>query len=140
MAPQVKDVMGRRAVALAEATPVARVAWALRVYAEAALPVVDGEGRVVGIVSEDDVLVREWARAPLPAKASGTTAAQIMTRPALTVQMDTTVREAAKLMHEHGVRVMPVVESASGRMLGLLRRSDLLRLVTEQGGEAVSAA
>ncbi|GAA1654356.1 CBS domain-containing protein [Nonomuraea maheshkhaliensis] len=124
MALQVKDVMSREAVAVREDTPVSRVIWTLRYFGAGAVPVLDAGRRVAGVVSEDDVLMREWA----PGSPSGSTAAAIMTRPALTVHMDTPLREAAGLMHDHRIRELPVVDAESGQMLGTLRRSDLLKV------------
>ncbi|WP_255429870.1 CBS domain-containing protein [Streptomonospora sp. PA3] len=119
-----------------------------------ALPVLDAERRVVGIVSEEDLLHKEefadngGLRAyrppprarmrarlggggvlaePAEEKAASTTAAELMTRPAVTVAPTASVVEAARLMEKHGVKRLPVVDD-DGRILGIAARRDLLRV------------
>jgi CBS-domain-containing membrane protein len=106
-----------------------------------AVPVLDREGRVLGIVSEADlVLKEEFPEGPAGgrllqgrrqredrAKAAGDIAAELMTAPAVTVGPDATVAEAARLLHRHGIKRMPVVDPA-GSLLGIVSRADLLKL------------
>jgi CBS-domain-containing membrane protein len=106
-----------------------------------ALPVLDAHGRVLGIVSEADlVLKEEFPEGPAGgrlfqgrrqrqdrAKAAGDTAAELMTSPAVTVGPDATVAEAARLLHRHGIKRMPVVDPA-GPLLGIVSRADLLKV------------
>jgi CBS domain-containing protein len=106
-----------------------------------ALPVLDADGRVVGIVSEADLALKEeFPEGPAGgrlfqgrrqredrAKAAGDTAAELMTRPAVTVGPDATVAEAARLLHRHGIKRMPVVDPA-GPLLGIVSRADLLKV------------
>jgi CBS domain-containing protein len=89
-----------------------------------ALPVLDEEGRVAGIVSEADLLLKEeFPEGPAGghlfqgrrqrverAKAAGATAAELMTAPAVTVGPDATVTEAARLLHRHGIKRVPVID------------------------------
>ena len=112
-----------------------------------ALPVLDGDGRVVGIVSEADLLLKEEFPEDRPAagcsragtggpraKAVGDTAAELMTSPAVTVGPDATVAEAARLLHRHGVKRLPVVDPA-GPLLGIVSRADLLKVFLRSDGE-----
>jgi CBS-domain-containing membrane protein len=106
-----------------------------------ALPVLDGDGRVVGIVSEADLLLKEEfpegtaggrlfqsrRRREARAKAAGDTAAEVMTSPAVTVGPDVSIAEAARLLHRHGVKRLPVVDPA-GPLLGIVSRADLLKV------------
>jgi CBS-domain-containing membrane protein len=106
-----------------------------------ALPVLDAARRVVGVVSEADLLRKEEfpeqpgggrpfesrQRRAARAKAAGDTAAELMTAPAVTVGADATVAEAAKVLSRHGVKRLPVVDEA-GRLLGIASRVDLLKV------------
>ncbi|GAA3044202.1 CBS domain-containing protein [Actinokineospora globicatena] len=104
-----------------------------------ALPVVDADGHVLGVVSESDLIakesVRERPRAALAllhrhaerVKSRGTTAGELMTSPAVTVPRDATVPHAARLMADHRVRRLPVVD-ADGVLVGVVDQGDLLRV------------
>jgi CBS-domain-containing membrane protein len=106
-----------------------------------AVPVIDQEGRVLGIVSEADLLLKEefpegsasrrlfqGRRQRIDrAKAAGDTAAELMTAPAVTVGPDASIAEAARLLHRHGIKRLPVVDPA-GPLLGIVSRADLLKV------------
>jgi acetoin utilization protein AcuB len=114
------------------------------------LPVVDDQGRLVGIVTDRDLRhalidprLRRRARrllAPTVATAASLAATarslaalpveQVMTRAALTVSPETTLREAALLMHERRVGALPVVE-AGGRVVGMLSEVDVVRALLD---------
>jgi CBS-domain-containing membrane protein len=68
------------------------------------------------------------------AKAAGATAAELMTAPAVTVGPDATVTEAARLLHRHGIKRMPVVDPA-GPLLGIVSRADLLKVFLRSDAE-----
>jgi CBS domain-containing protein len=103
------------------------------------VPVVDGDGRVVGVISEADVVRGETggtggegmiARARAVADAAALsiprTAAEAMTSPAVTISPDATVMEAAHQIAERGVNRLPVVDE-DGRLIGIIARADVLR-------------
>jgi CBS domain-containing protein len=102
-----------------------------------AFPVVDDAGRVIGVVSAGDLLVKEAVNAEgtslLAAlrhlreddKAAGVTAGDLMTAPAVTIGPDAPVEEAARLMYDRRVKRLPVVDAA-GRLLGIISRVDVL--------------
>lgn len=96
----------------------------------------DADYRVIVVVSEDDLLVREGFGRPGAGtrfllrhadrtKAKGMTAAELMTAPPITIRPEALVAEAARTMHTRHVKRLPVV-SADGRLLGLVSRVDLL--------------
>jgi CBS domain-containing protein len=106
-----------------------------------AIPVVDERGMPVGVVSESDLLLKErrgelesegsplhlWRRRQEKAKADGTLAGDLMTAPAITVGLQTSITEAARIMQERKVRRLVVVD-ARGRIAGIVSRSDLLQV------------
>ena len=61
------------------------------------------------------------------AKAAGGTAVELMTAPAITIGPDATVAEAARLLHRHKIKRLPVVDPA-GPLLGIVSRADLLKV------------
>ncbi|MEV0902219.1 CBS domain-containing protein [Actinoplanes sp. NPDC049802] len=103
-----------------------------------AVPIVDEDRRVLGVVSESDLLLKiEYAGAARPRwfqrrrrdqrrKADALTAAELMTVPAVTVLGSTGTRAAARLMDDARVKQLPVVDDL-GRLTGIVSRSDLLK-------------
>jgi len=104
-----------------------------------AVPVVARNGRVLGMVSEADVLRKEerwfWRHSPSlsrrtrreRAKAEARSAGELMTFPAITIHPDAPLGAAARLMNEHHIRRLPVVDP-SGHLIGIVGRPDLLRV------------
>ncbi|GBP99474.1 CBS domain-containing protein [Streptomyces spongiicola] len=103
-----------------------------------AVPVVDDGGRVVGVVSEADLLRREELRgadpAPVdqqrPGSAAGDRvlrAGDLMTAPPITVRAAATLPHAARLMARHRVKRLPVVDGR-GVLRGVVSRADLLKV------------
>ncbi|MEI5007459.1 CBS domain-containing protein [Streptomyces sp. PmtA] len=104
-----------------------------------AAPVVDDDGRPLGVVSEGDLLRKasslpdpdgRWTRLRLlpmdEARAEAETAGAMMTSPAVTARPDWNIVETARTMDRHKVKRLPVVDE-SGRLVGLVSRRDLLR-------------
>jgi CBS domain-containing protein len=137
---KVDDVMTRRVATVQVGAPFKEVARLLAERKISAVPVLDGDGKLAGIVSEADLLRKEqyhedamptrrrfgsrrerWLRA----KALGDFAGDVMTAPAITVGPEATVVEAAKLMIERNVKRLPVVD-ADGCLVGIVSRADLL--------------
>jgi CBS domain-containing protein len=117
MPTQVKDVMTMGVVVAHPTTPVKQVAGLLADHGLSALPVVDGRGRVLGVVSEADLLGNRQRHGDGPAAA---TASEVMASPAVTVTPQATVTEAARRMQAGGVKRLPVV-AGSGRLVGIVR-------------------
>ena len=140
MEPAVKDVMTARVVSVTKDASFRDMAVALRQYRVSAFPVLDDDGKVIGVVSEADMLVKEALSSEpegMPGmitglfrrkehyKARGITAGDLMTSPAVTVTPDDTLERAARLMYTRKVKRLPVVD-ANGRLVGIVGRSDLL--------------
>ncbi|MEU5807869.1 CBS domain-containing protein [Streptomyces sp. NPDC047718] len=135
----VADVMTTRVVAVTPATGFRDIVAAMERWKVTALPVVEGEGRVVGVVSEADLLPKEEFHEHRPglieqmrrlgdtAKAGSTRAEDLMTSPAVTIRPDATLPRAARLMAERRVKRLPVVD-ADGTLRGIVSRADLLKV------------
>jgi len=120
------DAMNREVVSL---RPEATVEEAIRILLEREIsgaPVVDGDGQLVGIISEFQLL--EVLYSPeLKAAALG----EFMTRDVMTVGEQALLSDVVSLMIAHRIRRVPVVRE--GRVVGLLTRRDLLRYAIEDG-------
>ena len=118
-----RDVMSSPVVTVAPDAPLKEVAGILVEHGINAVPVVDGDDRLVGIVSEADLL-------PLEAHAAGKqparTAREVMSRSVYTLGEDTEATAAARLLLRHRLKSVPVV--AGDRVVGMVARRDLLRL------------
>ncbi|MFD8410961.1 CBS domain-containing protein [Streptomyces sp. NPDC059650] len=116
----VADLMTPTAVTVRPATAFKEVARLLQEFDITAMPVVDETGHPVGVVSEADLLRRRTV-------GSTPTAEDLMTSPAVTARPEWSVVRAARVMQRHGVKRLPVVDT-EGRVIGVLSRSDLIRL------------
>ena len=112
------------------------------------VPVVDGEQRVLGILSEGDLIRRPeihtdharrgWLsfflsdeeRARDFVKSHGRKASEVMTKPAICVAPDTPLDELVRLMERHRVKRLPVIWQ--GRLAGMVTRADLVRALVAQ--------
>lgn len=136
----VKDVMTPEVVVVAPECGFKHIVDVLADFRVSAVPVVDDDA-VIGVVSEADLLHKvEFAGAPgstrrferrarrtAREKAAGETARDLMTAPVITVGPDATLAAAARLMEQHRVKRLPVVEQSTGRLVGIVARRDLLR-------------
>src|SRR6266545_734842 len=132
------DQQGRYRAALQPSHELVRL---LEQHRISALPVVDDSGRLVGIVSEADLLIKEGYphgapdASPVDAaryrkrldKATGTRAAEVMAAPVSTVPLDTLVADTVRLMLRLDVKRLPVVDGRGG-LAGIVARSDLLKV------------
>ena len=141
MKTTVKDIMTSHVLAVRTSTPYKDMAVQFHRERVSAFPVVDDEGKVVGIVSEGDLLPKETPNPRNPVrtpgmeahilylrdekKAEACSAADLMTEPAVTVGPDDTVDHAARVMYLHRVKRLPVVD-ADGGLVGIISRADVL--------------
>ncbi|ACZ87659.1 CBS domain-containing protein [Streptosporangium roseum] len=140
MVTQVKDVMGVVAIAVHRQATCTELMATMRRFKVNAVAVIDTDGRPVGMVSEDDLLSKETGTSygePLfegrrrrqePEATAGLTAQEIMTSPALTVSAETPIREAARLMRDHRIKQLPVIDPTSGKITGTVHQVDLLKV------------
>ncbi|MET9903672.1 CBS domain-containing protein [Streptomyces sp. NPDC006446] len=135
----VSDVMTHTVAAVGRQARFKEIVQLMQDWRVSALPVIEGEGRVVGVVSEADMLPKEemrdnpdvahlQLRQPVDvAKAEAATAGDLMSSPAVTVQANATLAEAARVMARDGIKRLPVVDRV-GLLEGIVSRADLLKV------------
>jgi len=146
----VDDVMTPDVVSVDEATSYREVVDLLVGYRFSAVPVVDAERRVTGVVSEADLLRKiEFAGDEQPRlfegrrrrgerhKALARTAADLMSAPPVVAPAGTSIAAAARLMDHEGVKRLPVVDD-QGRLVGIVSRGDLLKTHLRPDGDILS--
>ncbi|MFD8217872.1 CBS domain-containing protein [Streptomyces sp. NPDC059697] len=135
----VSDVMTHTVAAIGRKANFKEIVQLMEQWKVSALPVLEGEGRVVGVVSEADLLPKEEFRDSDPdrytqlrrlsdlAKAGAVTAEDLMTAPAVTVPANATLAQAARTMAHAKVKRLPVVDEV-GLLEGVVSRGDLLKV------------
>jgi CBS domain-containing protein len=147
---RIADVMTVKVLTVTPETPLKDVAELLAARGISGLPVVDGDGLVLGVVSEADILQKERRPAKpttldrwlhrhdgvVDAKRTATTAAEAMTAPAVTVKGSRRVDVAASVMLDQSVNRLPVVDE-QGVLVGIVTRADLVRAFAHTDEEIV---
>jgi CBS domain-containing protein len=152
MAKTVADVMTPDPILV---RPQTSIKEAIKILAEqriSGLPVVDESGKLVGVISETDLLWRETGVEPPlyitfldsviylenPArhdkelhKALGQTVGEVMSDAPATVKLDHPLREAAKLMQERSIRRLTVTDDA-GKVIGIITPGDIVRTMAAE--------
>ncbi|WP_416223330.1 CBS domain-containing protein [Streptomyces hygroscopicus] len=138
--------MTRAVVAVGRDAPFKDIARLMEQWKVSALPVLEGEGRVIGVVSEADLLPKEEFRDSDPdrftqlhrlpdlAKAGALTAEELMTSPAVTVHPGSTLAQAARIMAQRRIKRLPVVND-EGILEGIISRADLLKVFLRPDNE-----
>jgi CBS domain-containing protein len=133
----VRDVMSTHVIAVRRSAPYKEMAAMLHMQRVSAFPVLDDDNKVIGVVSEGDLLTKEAFGDSMPdalpgmlrgrarSQASAVTAAELMTKPPVTIGPDASVTQAARLMYSRRVKRLPVVDD-DGRLIGIVTRSDVL--------------
>lgn len=142
------DIMVGDVVTVGPEAAVREVALLMLERRISGVPVVDGEQRVLGILSEGDLIRRPeirtdharrgWLsfflsdeeRARDFVKSHGRKASEVMTQPAICVAPDTPLAELVRLMERHRVKRLPVIRQ--GKLAGLVTRADLVRALVAQ--------
>jgi CBS domain-containing protein len=151
----VGDVMTRGVLSVRPDTPLKEVARLLVDHRISGLPVVDEEGKILGVVSEADLLVKEQDPDALPrrpfewifgksaearemrTKVEARTAGDAMTAPAITIEASRSAHAAAGLMIERRVNRLPVTDG--GELVGIVTRADLVRSFVRSDEQLVQA-
>jgi CBS-domain-containing membrane protein len=139
MTLKVRDVMTTKVVTVTPETDFKTIATHLERHRINLLPVLDEERRVVGVVSEADLLAKaEWQGRKPPGRferwlhedelkrASASVASEMMSRDVGTTKADVSVAHAAHDMHHLHLKALPVVDD-DGRLVGIVSRADLLK-------------
>lgn len=150
---QAHDLMTKDVVSVGPETPVREVARLLLKHRISAVPVVDGSGAPVGMVSEGDLIGRsdeerqarqDWwlallAEGERPSEAFLTglrhperTARDVMSAPVIRITENTEAAEIAALLAQYRIKRLPVVRD--GKIVGIVSRADLLRALAEGSG------
>jgi CBS domain-containing protein len=137
---KVRDVMTKDVLTTSPEATLKEVAALLAEHGISGLPVVDEQRRVLGVVSEADILLRERTAEgerggligrllgqgdELERKLAARTAGEAMTSPAVVIDADRVLGEAAARMLDEGVNRLPVLEG--GKLVGNVTRADLVR-------------
>ena len=146
MSATVRDVMTTGVIAVRGDTPFKDMAAMLGSSRVSGFPVIDQAGKVIGVVSDTDMLIKEADQAGHPGlfaglrrsrdheKAAGVTAAQLMTSPPVTIGPDEPVQHAAFLMYDRAVSRLPVVDEA-GHLAGIVSQVDVLSIFSRPDEE-----
>jgi CBS domain-containing protein len=143
---RVEDFMTRRVVTITPETT-------LLAAARLSLPVVDASGRMIGVFSESDLLREEgtgedrspWLQMMVgpdgepaePIRLDARKVGDTMTRELITIAPGASIAQACRLLHEHRLRRLPVVESS--KLVGMIARADLVRAVAVSAEKASPA-
>ncbi|WP_254453360.1 CBS domain-containing protein [Siccirubricoccus sp. G192] len=151
-----RELMTPDVVTIPPDLPVAAIARLLTRHGISAVPVVDADGVLLGIVTEADLIRRLASRLDRPpswltslvvnpavaadcyARTHGFVAQEVMTTHVVTVTLDTPIAEIAALIEQNGIRRVLVMED--GRLRGLVSRADLLRALVAPAVEAADVS
>jgi len=148
----VEDVMTRDVITVSTATPIHEAARLMVEHGVSGLPVIDADGRLAGIISDGDLILRQRRRKETPwwhsfftngeqiareyQRAIGTTVGEVMSRPAVTISPVWGIEVAASILDSRNIRRLPVV--LDGRLVGIVSRADLVRALAASSGAATS--
>ena len=133
----VRDVMSTHVIAVRQNASYKDMAAMLHEQRVSAFPVLDDHNKVIGVVSESDLLTKEALEGTVPGmlqsmvsqrehdRASAVTAAELMTTPPVTIGPDEPVAQAARLMYSRRLKRLPVT-SDDGTLIGIVTRADVL--------------
>lgn len=149
MAKTIADIMSRDPITVRPDTPLSQAIQILAERKISGLPVVDEAGKMVGVISETDLMWREAEVTP-PAyimlldsviylenpgryerelhKALGQTVGEVMTKNVTTIQATDPVQKAAQILLHKDIRRLPVVDT-EGHLLGIVTRGDIIRVM-----------
>jgi CBS domain-containing protein len=138
----VKDVMTTGVISISKYDPVMKVADILNEKNISGLPVVDKDSRVIGIITQADILsmigvsrdhtfkdlLKHMLGETLPERRIGDHVGDIMTSPALTIKPDANIAEAVRIMTEKKIRRLTVANE-NNVLIGIITRADILKAV-----------
>ncbi len=153
MAKTVAQVMTQDPITVTPQTPLSE---AIKIIAEkriSGLPVVDEKGKLLGVISETDLMWQETGVEPPPYimildsviylqnparydkeihKALGQTVGEVMTDKPISIQGTQSLKEAAHIMHEKKIRRLPVIDENNTKVIGILTQGDIIRTMAQE--------
>jgi len=141
----VKDVMTKTVVTIKRDADLHEAARLLSENRISGMPVVDDNNRVIGVISEADILalagmkkehtfkdiLRNILGEPVPARTGGNRVEDVMSFPPITSKADDDIAEVAKVLDERRIKRLPVVDG-EGRLLGVVSRADIVRAISKK--------
>jgi len=130
----IRQIMSSPAVTISSASSVQHAAGTLRSHGFTALPVLDDDGRLVGIVTEADILDGQMEPDALRPtgmprhRRRGDTVGEVMTSPVESLTPGADVADAADIMLDERIRCLPVVDGRT--VVGVITRRDLLGVIS----------
>jgi CBS domain-containing protein len=152
MTKTVADVMTPNPITV---TPQTSLPEAIRILAEkriSGLPVVNDSGKLVGVISETDLMWQESGVEPSPYimildsviylqnparhekeihKALGQTVGEVMSDHPISIKSSQSLKEAAHLLHEKKIRRLPVINETNGQVVGIITQGDIIRTMAQ---------
>ena len=144
----IEEVMTRDVITVGPTTPIHKAAQVMVQHGVSGLPVVDDDGRLVGMISEGDLIVRQKRRGERPwwrrffedaeqlaheyQRATGTTVGEVMSRPVISISPAWGIEMVATILQNKGIRRLPVVQD--GQIVGIVSRADLIKALAAEGG------
>ncbi len=144
-----RDIMTEGAIACLPDTPLEQVVRTLAEHDISGMPVIDADERVIGIVSESDLLLADEMEPPKmktalfgfyilresvmdrAAKMRGVRVRDIMTKKVISFSPDDSVSKIAHTLHEKNINRVPIVDEEK-RLLGIISRGDIVRALADQ--------
>lgn len=141
----VKDVMTKEVVCVREDAEIKEAARLLSENRISGMPVIDNEGKVIGVISEADILVssgikreskisdilRHLSGEIVVSDKRGEKVGEIMTSPAITIGPEEDIRDAGRIMEEKGIKRLPVVDR-EGKIIGVISRADIVGAISSR--------
>jgi CBS domain-containing protein len=143
------DIMTKEVVACLPNTRLEDVVQTLAERGVSGLPVIDAQRKIIGIITESDLLLADEAKPPLmktalyglyimpqrvmerAAEARGVLAEDVMTRDVVTSPPDASVSKLAHTMHDKNISRVPIVD-AEGALVGIVSRADIIRALAKE--------
>jgi CBS-domain-containing membrane protein len=140
----VRDIMTKNVVSVKKDADLHETARLLSEHEISGMPVIDDDSRVIGVISEADILLlagmkrehtfRDILRGllgePLPVRKAGTRVHHVMSFPPITAKADDSVGDVANIFDQRRIKRLPVVDD-EGKLIGIISRADIVRAISK---------
>lgn len=141
----VRDVMTKNVISVRSDADLHDAARSMSEHRISGMPVLDEQQRVIGVISEADILtlvglkrghtfkdiLRHLLGEPLQSLKGGAKVGDVMSAPAITIGPDSDIKEAAEILHSRRIKRLPVVDAES-RLIGIISRADIVKAMGEK--------